>query len=107
MAKEFYLNPVEFSKQIDNYNSQNDTIKALKYDTETLGLYLKCVDRYMECVIEFNETIKEFGALSDLDVNSMRLMRGAWMNLDEKRSTEDFMEKSKKDLEDFLENRFK
>ena len=87
MSKEIYISPQDFQKQIDTYESGNNTIKALNYDIDTAGLYLQSIDRYMECLKEFNSAIKAFGELSDMDVQSMKLIKSKWMNIDSDLST--------------------
>ena len=87
MSKEIYISPQDFQKQIDTYESGNNTIKALNYDIDTAGLSLQSIDRYMECLEEFNGAIKAFGELSDMDVQSMKLIKSKWMNLDSDLST--------------------
>jgi len=82
MSKEIYIGPEEFQKQIDTYKSGNDIIKTLKYEIDTDGLFLQCVDRYIECLHEFNEAVKAFGELSEMDVQSMNQIKSQWMNLD-------------------------
>jgi len=82
MSKEIYLNPQEFQEQIDTYKSGNEIIKALKYDVDPGGLFMQCIDRYLQCLHEFNEAIKAFGELSDLDLQSMNLIKSEWLSRD-------------------------
>lgn len=77
-----YLSPAEFQEQIDSFESGADKIKKLKYNLEAQGLKLKSIDKYMECIEEFNKTVALFGEMLDLDTQSMKLIKGKWMNTD-------------------------
>jgi hypothetical protein len=87
MPKEVFLDPVKFQDQIDMYDSGNEAVKSLRYDVDTMGLMLNAIDLYMECINEFNQALQAFGELTDQDVRSMRVIRGAWMGLDEDLAT--------------------
>ncbi|MCL1873205.1 MAG: hypothetical protein FWF85_03720 [Clostridiales bacterium] len=82
MSKEIFISPQDFQEQIDSYKSGNEIIKALKYDVDPGGLFMQCIDRYLQCLHEFNEAIKAFGELSDLDVQSMNLIKSEWLDHD-------------------------
>lgn len=79
---ELFLSPKEFQGQIDKFESGVSTIKGLTYNLDAQGVKLTSVDRFLECIEEFNKTIKAFGQLSDLDTQSMKLIKAKWMNLD-------------------------
>ena len=87
-----FLNPGEFQGQIDSFQEGAEKIKALKYKLEEDGLKLKSVDKYMECIQELNNTIALFGEMLDLDTQSMKQIKGKWMNTDSEIATKTLKE---------------
>lgn len=81
MSKVF-LNPTDFQGQIDKFEAGADKIKDIKYVLDSKGVKLQSIDRYLECITEFNNTVELFHQMLVLDVESMKLIKAKWMNLD-------------------------
>ena len=79
---EIFLDPKGFQGQIDSFKSGADTIRSLAYALEKQGVQLQSIDKYMECIEAFNEAIVEFGKMLEMDTESMKQIKAAWMNQD-------------------------
>ena len=90
--QELYLDPKGFQAQIDAFKSGTDSIKNLKYSLDKQGIHLQSVDKYIECVEVFNKTIELLGQMLDRDIESMKLIKAKWMNLDSDVATKTFGE---------------
>ena len=80
--KELLLEPIEFQKQIDEFNSGKDSIAELKYSVEADGIKLDSIKRYLECIELMNETLTLFVQMQNQDVESLKRIKAKWMNVD-------------------------
>lgn len=76
------LDPKGFQGQIDSFESGSETIKGISYNADAPAVRLQSIDKYIECIVEFNNAIELFGQMLDLDTNSMKQIKAAWMGLD-------------------------
>lgn len=84
---ELYLDPKGFEDQIKTFESGAENIKNLKYSLDKQDVKLQCIDKYMECVEEFNLTLSLFSNLLTQDIESMKLIKAKWMNVDSEIAT--------------------
>lgn len=83
MAEELVLNPKDFQKEIDQFESKNKSIGTLKYEINTDGLYLDTFDTVQECIATINGIIEKIHTLGVGEVNNLQNIKSTWMNLDE------------------------
>lgn len=86
------LEPEGLQEEITNSRTTNETIKDLKYDIDKMNVQLESIDKFIECLWELNAAILKFSEISEVDLNTLEIIRAQWMSLDEELASKTFFD---------------